>query len=97
PQYVRAQQARRKLTNAFKKAFEDVDVLVGPTIPISTPPFQDNLVAQNLEITKQSMPFTSPANLTGTPSLAVPMGIDSNGLPAGMQFIGKHLSEKLLF
>ncbi|MBU9723542.1 MULTISPECIES: amidase [Bacillaceae] len=96
PQYVRAQQARRKLTTAFKKAIEDVDVLVGPTVPITTPPFQENWVEQNLEITKRCMPFTAPATLTGTPSLSVPMGLDSNRLPAGMQLIGNHLAEKLL-
>ena len=42
------------------------------------------------------LPFTSPINLTGIPSLAVPMGLDQRGLPVGMQIIGNHLSEKLL-
>lgn len=42
------------------------------------------------------MRFTAPANLTGMPALAVPMGLDANGVPAGMQFIGNHLSEKQL-
>ena len=43
------------------------------------------------------MHFTAPANLTGTPSLSVPMGLCSKGLPTGMQFIGNHLTEKQLF
>jgi len=42
------------------------------------------------------MPFTVPVNLTGTPSLAVPMGLDQRGMPVGMQFIGNHLSEHQL-
>ena len=96
PQYVRAQQARRTLVKAFKKAFEHVDILAAPTIPITTPRHEDNWVEQNLEITRRCMPFTSPANATGTPSLSVPMGLCSNGLPTGMQLIGNHLSEKLL-
>lgn len=97
PQYVGSQQIRRRLAKAFSKAFEEVDVLLGPTVPISTPPFQENWVEQNLSVTERCMPFTAPPNLTGTPSLAVPMGLSSDGLPLGMQLIGNHLSEKLLF
>lgn len=96
PQYVKAQQARRMMVKAFDKAFQDVDILLGPTIPITTSAFQENWVEQNLDVVRRCMPFTSPVNLTGTPSLAVPMGLDQKGLPAGMQFIGKHLSEKQL-
>lgn len=96
PKYIQAQQARRKMVEAFHKAFDEVDILLGPTIPITTPAFSASWVKQNLEVVKQCMPFTVPVNLTGTPALAVPMGFDSKGLPAGMQFIGNHLSEKLL-
>jgi aspartyl-tRNA(Asn)/glutamyl-tRNA(Gln) amidotransferase subunit A len=96
PQYVKAQQARRKMVGAFNKAFQNVDIMLGPTIPITTPAFAQNWVEQNLEVIQRCLPFTVPVNLTGTPSLAVPMGFDSRGLPVGMQFIGKHLSEKQL-
>jgi len=95
--YVRAQQARRKMAEAFDKAFQEVDILLGPTIPITTPAFAENWVEQNLEVIRRTLPFTVPINLTGVPSLSVPMGMCSDGLPVGMQFIGKHLSEKLLF
>ncbi|WP_062110159.1 Asp-tRNA(Asn)/Glu-tRNA(Gln) amidotransferase GatCAB subunit A [Bacillus niameyensis] len=96
PQYVRAQQARRKMVKALDQVFQDVDILVGPTIPITTPAFSDSWIEQNLEVVKRCLPFTSPINLTGLPSLAVPMGLDKRGLPVGMQLIGNHLSEKLL-
>lgn len=96
PQYVRAQQARRKLSDAFHQAFEKVDIIIGPTIPIVPKPFAENYVEQNLSVTEKCMPFTSPANNTGTPSLSVPIGLASNGMPVGMQLIGKHFSEKLL-
>lgn len=95
-QYIQAQQVRRKLTAAFKDIFEEVDVLAGPVVPVLTPSYEENWVEQNLAITERSMRFTAPATLTGTPAVAVPMGIDTNGLPAGMQFIGKHLAEKQL-
>lgn len=42
------------------------------------------------------LPFTSPINLTGIPSLSVPMGLDASGLPAGMQIVRPHLAEKRL-
>ncbi|MCR1832988.1 amidase family protein [Oceanobacillus caeni] len=96
PQYVEAQQARRKIVEAFHNAFKDIDVMIGPTIPITTPAFARNWVDQNLEVIRRCLPFTVPVNLTGTPSLAVPMGFDSRGLPVGMQIIGNHLSEKQL-
>ena len=96
PQYVKAQQARRKLTNAMKNVFEKVDVLVSPTIPIKTPPFSSNWVEQNLDVIEKCIPFTGPANLTSIPSLSMPIGLDTNGLPVGMQVMGNHLSEPLL-
>ncbi|EZH64343.1 amidase [Geomicrobium sediminis] len=95
-QYVRAQQVRRLLTQAFSKTFEKIDIIVGPVVPHATQRFHTNFVNQNLDIIKRCMPFTSPANLTGTPSLSVPIGFDSHGLPAGMQFIANHLSEDIL-
>lgn len=97
PQYIQAQQVRRKMTQAFEKAFQEVDFLLGPTIPFATPPYSERWIEQNLDVVKRSLPFTAPVNLTGVPSLAVPMGVDRKGLPAGMQFIGKHLSERQLF
>lgn len=96
PQYIKAQQARRKMIEAFHQAFKDVDVLLGPTIPLTTPAFAADWVTQNLNVMRRCIPFTSPANLTGAPSLSVPMGIDSRGIPVGMQFIGNHLSDKQL-
>lgn len=96
PKYVRAQQTRRKMIEAFNQAFLDVDVMLAPTIPITTPAFSENWIEQNLDVVKECLPFTSPINLTGVPSLAVPMGLDQRGLPVGMQIIGNHLSEKLV-
>ncbi|WP_163971837.1 amidase [Oceanobacillus halotolerans] len=95
-QYVKAQQARRKMVKGIHKAFEDVDIILGPTIPITTPAFKEKWVEQNLEVIRRCLPFTAPVNLTGVPSLSVPMGLDRKGLPVGMQFIGNHLSEKQL-
>lgn len=96
PQYLESQQIRRVLVKAFKKVFTEVDVLAGPSIPITAPRFETNWVEENLETTKRCMPFTVPANLAAIPSLSVPIGLSSESLPIGMQFMGNHLSEKLL-
>lgn len=96
PQYLESQQIRRALVKAFKKAFSKVDVLAGPSIPITAPRFKSNWVEENLDVTKRCMPFTVPANLAAIPSLSVPIGLSSDGLPIGMQLMGDHLSEKLL-
>lgn len=93
-QYVKAQQARRKISEAFDRIFENVDLLLGPTSPIPTPKYKENWAEQSFEMLNTVSPFTSPANLAGIPSLAVPMGLDSNKLPAGMLFFGKYLNEK---
>lgn len=96
-QYIWAQKARTKLVTAFKEAFKDVDVILGPTIPMTTPKFdEENWVEQAIDVVEKVLPFTVPANLTGLPSFSVPMGLDSNGLPTGMQFFGKNFSEKQL-
>ncbi|MFD1851436.1 amidase [Oceanobacillus bengalensis] len=96
-QYIRAQQARRKMVKAFDQAFKDVDIMLGPTIPITSQAYAKNWVEQNLDVVVHCLPFTVPINLTGVPSLAVPIGLSIDGLPVGMQFIGNHLTEKLLF
>ncbi|MRX73951.1 Asp-tRNA(Asn)/Glu-tRNA(Gln) amidotransferase subunit GatA [Bacillus lacus] len=96
PYYIRSQQARRALIKAFKKVFEEVDILAAPTIPIISPPFEENFVSQNLSIIERCMPFTAPPAAAGLPTLAVPIGFSSAGLPSGMQLIASHLDEKLL-
>lgn len=93
-QYNKAQQARRKIAEGYKRIFKEVDLLVGPTSPMTTPKYQEDWAAQSSELLNKVSPHTSPANLTGIPSLAVPMGRDSNGLPAGMLFFGNHLDEQ---
>ncbi|WP_213422045.1 amidase [Bhargavaea massiliensis] len=95
-QYIKAQQARRGMVEGFRRAFREVDFLLGPVSPMTTPKFSDFWEEQNLEVVRRSLPFTSPANLTGVPSLSLPMGLDTRGLPAGMQLIGPHLSEARL-
>lgn len=97
-QYVRAQKARRLQGQAFEEAFKEVDVILGPTIPIQVPAFksESELPEQAIDVVQDVLPFTVPGNMLGLPVLSVPMGLDKDGLPTGMQFFGRPLSEEKL-
>src|SRR5699024_3006096 len=94
--YVQAQQIRQHLKQDFQKAFEQVDVLITPTLPISTPDIGADTVDLNgeqVELLDHIIRFTGPGNITGLPGLSVPCGF-KNGLPIGMQIMGKAFDEK---
>ena len=93
--YLKAQKVRTLIKQDFEKAFESVDVLACPTAPTTafkagektTDPLSMYLVDL----------MTIPANLAGLPGISVPCGFDQNGLPIGLQLIGKVLREDQLF
>lgn len=83
--YKKAQTVRTLIINEFKKAFEDCDVLVGPTAP--TPAFK---LGENTDDPLQMYLadiMTVPASLAGLPALNVPVGTTKAGLPVGMQIM----------
>ena len=93
--YGQAQKVRTLIKEDFEKAFERVDVIAAPVAPSTA--FRigqhgDDPLAMYLEDV-----FTLPANLAGVPGLAFPVGFDGQGLPVGMQLMGPHFSEELLF
>lgn len=65
-----------RMVEELHKAFKVVDILLGPTIPITPPAYSEGWLDQNLDVIRRCLPFTAPVNLTGTPSLSVPMGLD---------------------
>ncbi len=88
--YIKAQKVRRIIANEFNANFEKVDAILLPSAP--TPAFgfnekQDNPVAMYLNDI-----FTIPASLAGLPAMNVPAGMQ-NGLPLGMQIVGRALDE----
>lgn len=93
--YDSAQRVRRIIRKELREAFRNVDVLVMPTQ--SAPAFKigqfDN---DKLAMDLQDY-FTAPVNLTGVPALSIPIGFSQDKLPIGMQLIGPHLSESLLY
>lgn len=93
--YKKAMQVRTLIVDDFKKAFEKVDALVAPVSP--TPPWKFGEKANDPLQMYLSDALTVPINLAGVPALSVPAGFSEKKLPIGIQFIGPHFSEKLLF
>ena len=93
--YGKAQKVRTLIRHDFEAAFEKVDLIAAPVAP--TTAFEigghgDDPLSMYLEDI-----FTLPANLAGVPGLAFPVGFDDQGLPIGMQLMGAHFQEDLLF
>lgn len=93
--YKKAMQVRTLIKNDFEKVFKDVDVLVSPVSP--TPPWKFGEKENDPLQMYLSDALTVTANLAGVPGLAVPAGFSKDNLPIGIQFLGPHFSEELLF
>ncbi|PAE43114.1 Asp-tRNA(Asn)/Glu-tRNA(Gln) amidotransferase subunit GatA [Bacillus sp. 7884-1] len=92
--YKKAQQVRTLIKKDFEEVFEKYDVIVGPTTP--TPAFK---IGENIgdPLTMYANDIlTIPVNLAGVPGISVPCGFD-NGLPLGLQIIGKHFDEATIY
>lgn len=100
-QYLQAQRYRTLLRQEFMDAFRQVDVFVCPTLPFTATRVGDMkvIIEDGIEEDMLSaiMQFTGVPSLTGLPSLAVPCGFDPDGLPVGMQIIGRPFDEATLF
>jgi aspartyl-tRNA(Asn)/glutamyl-tRNA(Gln) amidotransferase subunit A len=94
--YVKAQKVRSLIAQDFKEAFaQHCDVIVAPTAP--TPPFRiAEKVSDPLQMYLNDI-FTIPVNLAGLPGISIPCGFSGNGLPIGLQIIGKPFDEGTLF
>jgi aspartyl-tRNA(Asn)/glutamyl-tRNA(Gln) amidotransferase subunit A len=92
--YIKAQKVRTLVIQDFKNAFSKVDALIAPVSP-SLQPKIGELVNDPIKNYMLDV-LTVPVNLGGNPSLSIPAGF-SNGLPIGVQIIGDHFNEKLLY
>lgn len=97
--YVKAQQFRTRLIEQFERAFEEVDLVLTPTTAVTAPPIRPDTLAKgesDFVLLTKIMRFATPANLTGHPAISVPIGYDSQGLPIGLQAIGRYWQEHAL-
>jgi aspartyl-tRNA(Asn)/glutamyl-tRNA(Gln) amidotransferase subunit A len=93
--YAKAQKVRSLIAQDFKAAFEKADILLTPTAP--TPAFA---IGENMDdpITMYlNDVFTIPTSLAGLPGLSLPAGLSSDGLPMGLQLIGRPFDEETVF
>jgi len=98
--YIQAQRYRHLLRSEFLEAFKMVDVFICPTLPFTATEVGEttvNINGKEEDMLSAIMQFTGVPSLAGLPSLNVPCGFDDNGLPIGMQLIGKPFDEATLF
>lgn len=100
-QYIQAQRYRSVLRSSLLEAFGSVDVLVCPTLPFTATALGATTVVieddQSEDMLSAIMQFTGVPSLAGLPALSVPCGFDPDGLPIGMQIIGRPFDEATLF
>jgi aspartyl-tRNA(Asn)/glutamyl-tRNA(Gln) amidotransferase subunit A len=96
PDYLKAEQYRSALMDEYRKVFESVDVVIGPTTPITAwkrGEWTVQVGGKPESVLAASWRFTYPYNLTGLPAISVPCGFDREGLPIGLQIAGKPFDE----
>ena len=92
--YKKAQQVRTLVMNEFNKVFEKYDVIITPTSP--TVAFKLGAKLDNpLEMYLSDI-CTVSVNIAGLPGMSIPCGVDSEGMPIGMQIIGKKFNEETI-
>ena len=94
--YLRGQRVRGLIREEMDRVLADVDVLIAPTLPIAAPP----VGAREVDIDGRAHPmraslirYTRPFNVSGHPAASVPCGFTADGLPIGMQVIGRSFDE----
>ena len=93
--YLKAQRVRRLIKNDFDTAFQSVDAILTPATPTAAFPVGrkvDDPVTNFLNDI-----FTVPANLAGLPGMSVPAGLNADGLPLGLQVLGRAFGEATLY
>lgn len=97
--YLRAQQVRTRLMAHFARAFETVDAIITPATGITAPRISKaaaEIGESDLSTATEIMRFATPSNLTGHPAISFPAGYSKDGLPIGMQAIGRPWEEPTL-
>ena len=93
--YLKAQRLRTLIARDFDRAFKDVDVILTPSTPSAA--FAEGEKTDDPIQMYLNDVFTVTANLVGLPGISVPGGLDSQGLPLGLQLIGRAFDEETLF
>jgi len=90
--YSKVSKVRKLLSNKMKEILNDYHLIMTPTSPVLPPKIGEKL--KPLDYYLMDI-FTIPANLTGSPAISIPFG-DVQGLPFGIQFIGRYMKDEVL-
>jgi aspartyl-tRNA(Asn)/glutamyl-tRNA(Gln) amidotransferase subunit A len=91
-EYLRGLDEQRRIKAEVARLFADIDLLVTPTTPSTATRIEDELAVSGRE--SHSHHFTAPFNITGQPAISLPCGFDAQGLPIGLQIIGRPWEEE---
>lgn len=97
--YLQAQRVRTRALQTFAGVFQEVDVILTPATALAAPRVPAQAVGDDwsdLGTDVELMRYAFPANLTGLPAISFPVGYTPEGLPVGMQAMGRHWEEALL-
>lgn len=97
--YVSAQRHRVRLCAHFDRVLREVDAIVTPATGRAAPPIRPDAARtgeSDLGLTMEIMRFAPPANVTGLPAVSLPAGYDPEGLPVGLQVMGRPWEEHVL-
>ncbi len=92
--YKKAQNLRGTIIKAFDDAFKNVDVILAPTVPMTA--FKMGQATSDPVETYLTDICTVPINIAGLPSVSIPCGFNSKGMPIGMQLIGDKFKESTI-
>jgi aspartyl-tRNA(Asn)/glutamyl-tRNA(Gln) amidotransferase subunit A len=97
--YLAGFDVRKRLLAEFDAAFQDVDAVVAPTVPVPAPPIGAESVqidGEQIGVRPAIVGHCRPANFTGLPAISIPCGFTRDGLPVGLQLIGRAFDEATL-
>ncbi|KAM8938596.1 glutamyl-tRNA(Gln) amidotransferase subunit A, mitochondrial [Lycaon pictus] len=95
--FIKAQKVRRLIANDFVNVFNSgVDVLLTPTTLREAVPYQEFIKEDNRTRSAQDDIFTQAVNMAGLPAVSVPVALSNQGLPVGLQFIGRAFHDQQL-
>lgn len=94
--YIKAQRLRRVIQQEFAEAFKKIDLFALPSAPVAAPTIGVESVSirgVDVDLPMALLRFACPSNLTGLPALSVPCGLNKEGLPIGLQIVGRAFDE----